>query len=112
MEKAREFQKNVYFYFTDYTKSFDCESQQIVENSPILIEMGVADYLTCVLKNLKAGQAATVRPDLKQLTGSKLGKDYNKAVYCHPAYLTYMQSTSCKIPTGWITSWNQDCWEK
>ena len=98
MEKAREFQKNVYFYFTDYTKSFDCESQQIVENSPILIEMGVADYLTCVLKNLKAGQAATVRPDLKQLTGSKLGKDYNKAVYCHPAYLTYMQSTSCKIP--------------
>ena len=47
-----------------------------------------------------------------QLTGSKLGKEYIKAVYCHPAYLTYMQSTSCKMP-GWIKhSWNQDCWEK
>ena len=39
--------------------------------------------------------------DLKQWTDSKLGKEYVKAVYCHPAYLTYMQSTSCKIP-GWM----------
>ena len=38
---------------------------------------------------------------MEQQTGSKLGKDYIKAVYCHPAYLTYMQSTSCKMP-GWI----------
>ena len=37
-------------------------------------------------------------PDMEQLTGSKLGKEYIKAVYCHPAYLTYMQSTSCKVP--------------
>ena len=42
-------------------------------------------------------------------TGSKLGKDYVKAVYCHPVYLTYMQSTSCECWTGWSTSWNQDC---
>ena len=41
-----------------------------------------------------------LEPDLKQLTYSKLGKEHNKAVYCHPAYLTYMQSTSCKIPAG------------
>ena len=40
-------------------------------------------------------------PDMKQLTGSKLGKEYDKAVYCHPAYLTYMQSTSHKTP-GWM----------
>ena len=39
-------------------------------------------------------------PDMEQQTGSKLGKEYIKAVYCHPAYLTYMQSTSCKIPAG------------
>ena len=39
--------------------------------------------------------------DMEQQTGSKLGKDYVKAVYCHPAYLTYMQNTSCKIP-GWM----------
>ena len=50
--------------------------------------------------------------DMKELTGCKLGKEHNKAIYCHPAYLTYMQSTSCKMPAGWITSWNQDCWEK
>ena len=50
--------------------------------------------------------------DLKQQTGSKLGKEYIKAVYCHPAYLTDMQSTSWKCWAGWITSWNQDCWKK
>ena len=41
-----------------------------------------------------------LEPDMEQLTGSKLEKMYNKAVYCHPAYLTYMQSTSCKVPDG------------
>ena len=48
----------------------------------------------------------------EQWTGSKLGKEYVKAVYCYPAYLTYMQSTSCEMP-GWMKhSWNQDFWEK
>ena len=42
-----------------------------------------------------------LEPDMEQQTGSKLGKVYSKAVYCHPAYLTYMQSTSCEIP-GWM----------
>ena len=41
--------------------------------------------------------------DMEQQTGSKLGKEYTEAVYCHPAYLTYMQSTSCKMP-GWMSS--------
>ena len=50
--------------------------------------------------------------DMEQWTGSKLGKEYIQAVYCHPAYSTYMQSTSCKMPAGWSTSWNQDCREK
>ena len=48
-----------------------------------------------------------LEPDIEQLTGSKLGKKYDKAVYCHPAYLTCMQSTLCKMP-----GWNQDCQEK
>ena len=55
-----------------------------------------------------------LEPDMKQQIDSKLGMEYVKAVYCHPAYLTYMESTSCEMP-GWIqdfTSWNQDCWEK
>ena len=42
-----------------------------------------------------------LEPDMEQQTGCKLGKEYVKAVYCHPAYLTYMQSTSCEMP-GWM----------
>ena len=50
--------------------------------------------------------------DMEQQNGSELRKEYVKAVYYHPAYLTYMQSTSWKCWAGWITSWNQDCQEK
>ena len=49
---------------------------------------------------------------MEQQTGSELGKEYDKAVYCHPAYLTYMQSTSCKMLAWMSTSWNQDCQQK
>ena len=67
----------------------------------ILKEMGVPDHLTCLLRNLYVGQEATLEPDMEPWAGSKLGKDYVKAVYCHPAYLTSMQSTSCEMP-GWM----------
>ena len=63
--------------------------------------MGIPDHMTCLLRNLYAGQEAKLEPDMEQQTGSKLGKEYIKAVYCHPAYLTYMQSTSCEMP-GWM----------
>ena len=56
--------------------------------------MGIPDHLTWLLRNLYAGQEALVRIYMEQQTDSKLGKEYIKAVYCHPAYLTYMQSTS------------------
>ena len=56
--------------------------------------MGIPDNLTCLLRDLYTGQEATVRTGHEQPTGSKLGKEYIKVVYCHPAYLTYMQSTS------------------
>ena len=62
--------------------------------------MGIPDHLTCLLRILYAGEEET-EPDMEQQTGSKLGKQYIKAIYCHPAYLTYMQSTSCKMP-GWM----------
>ena len=58
--------------------------------------MGIPDHLTCLLRNLYADQKAT-ELDLEQQTGSKSGKEYIKAVYCHLAYLTYMQSTSCEM---------------
>ena len=63
----------------------------------ILKEMGIPDHLTCLLRNLYAGQEATVRNRHGQCTSSKLGKEYNKAIYCHSAYLTYMQCTSCEM---------------
>ena len=92
MEKAREFQKNIYFCFTDHAKAFDCVDHNNLWN--ILKEMGIPDHLTCLLRNLCAGQEATVRTGHGTKTGSKQEKEYVKAVYCYPAYLTYIQSTS------------------
>ena len=77
----------MYFCFIDYAKAFDCEDHSKLWK--ILKEMGMPDQFTCLLRNLYAGQEAT-EPDMEQQTGSKLGKEYVKAVYCHPAYLTYM----------------------
>ena len=91
-KKAREFQKNICLCFIDYAKAFDCVDHNKLWK--ILKEMGIPDHLTYLLGNLYAGQEATVKLDTEQQTGSKLGKEYIKAVYCHPAYLTYMQSTS------------------
>ena len=99
IEKARNFQKNIYLCFTEYTKAFDCVDHNKLWK--ILKEMGILDYVTCILRNLYAGQEATVRTGHEQWTGSKLGKEYVKAVYCHPAYLTYMQSTSWET-LGWM----------
>ena len=89
IEKAREFQKNIYFCLIDYTKAFDCVDHNKLWK--LLKNMGIPGHLICLFRNLYAGQEATVRTGH---TGSKLGKEYVKAVYCHPAYLTYMQSTS------------------
>ena len=92
MEKAREFQKNIYFCFIDYAKAFDCVDHNKLWK--ILKEMGIPDHLSCLLRNLYAGQEATVRTGHGTTDWFQIGKEYVKAVYCHPAYLTYMQSTS------------------
>ena len=58
-------------------------------------EMGIPDHITCLLRNLYAGQKKNIlEHGMEQHTGSKYKKEYIKAVYCHPAYLSYMQSTS------------------
>ena len=62
--------------------------------------MGIPDHLNCLMRNMYAGQEATVRTGHEQQTGSNLGKEYDKAVYCHVAYLTYMQSTSWEMLDG------------
>ena len=59
IEKAREFQRNIYFCFIDYAKAFDCVDYNTLWK--ILEEMGISDHLTCLLRNLYAGQEATVR---------------------------------------------------
>ena len=92
MEKAKEFQKNIDFSFIDYAVVL---TVWITTNWKILEEMGIPDHLTCM--QVRKQQ---LEPDMKQQTGSKLEKEY-KAVYCHSAYLTSMQSTSCKMP-GWM----------
>ena len=63
--------------------------------------MGIPDHLTCLLRNLFAGQKEQLDLDMKQRTGSKLGKQYIKAVYCHLANLTYKQNLSCEM-LGWM----------
>ena len=87
IEKAREFQKNI--CFIDYARTFDYVDHHKLWK--ILKEMGIPDHLTCLLRNLYAGQEATVRTeDMEQQTDSKQRKEYVKFVYCHPTYLAYM----------------------
>ena len=73
----------------------------ITTNWKILQEMEYQTTLTDSWESCMQVKKQQLEPDMEQLTGSKLEKMYNKAVYCHPAYLTYMQSTSCKVP-GWM----------
>ena len=87
----REFQKNIYFCFTDYAKAFDCVHHNKLWK--ILKQMEIPENLTCLLRNMYAGQEATVRTG-HGTTRSKSAKEYIKVVYCHRVYLTYMQSTS------------------
>ena len=98
MEKAREFQKSIYFCFIDYAEAFDCMDHNKLWK--ILQEMGAPNHLTRLLRDLYEGQKAT-ELDMEQFTGSKLGKKYYKAVHCYPIYLTNMQSTSCDM-LGWM----------
>ena len=97
--KKQEFQKHIYFCFTDYAKIFDCIDHNKL--CSILKVMGILDHLTYLLRNLYAGQEATHTIINGTRTGSKLGNEYINAIYCHLTYLNYMQSTSCEMP-GWM----------
>ena len=100
MEKAREFQKNIYFCFIDYAKAFHCVDHKKLWK--ILKEMGIPDHLTCLLRNPYAGQEATVRTGLGTTDWFQIGKGVCQGCICHPAYLTSIQSTS------WETlDWNK-----
>ena len=91
-KKQERSRKNIYFCFIDYAKDFGCvDCNQLWK---ILKEMGIPDHLICLLRNLYAGQEATVRTGHGTTDWFQIAKEYIKAVYCHPAYLTSMQSTS------------------
>ena len=88
-KKQESFRKIIYFCCIDYIKALDCVDHNKLWK--ILKEMGMPDRLTCLLRNLYAGQEATVRTGHGTTDWFQIGKKYIKAVYCHPAYLTYMQ---------------------
>ena len=97
IEKAREFQK-----ISASLTALKPLTIWITTNWKILKEMGIPDHLACLLRNLSAGQETEkLEMDMEQQTGSKLRKEYLKAVYYLCAYLTYMQSTSGKMP-DWV----------
>ena len=89
LSKEQESSRKTYFSFIDYAKAFEYVDHNKLWK--ILKEVGIQDHLTCLLRNQYTGQESTVR------TGHGI-TDWFKAVYCHPAYLTSMQSASCKTP--------------
>ena len=96
IDKAREVQKTSNYCFIDYTKAFD----HVDHNNlwKILKEMGIPDHLPASWETCMQVKKQQLELDMEQQTGSKSGKQYIRAIYCHPAYLTYIQSTSCKMP--------------
>ena len=109
IKKAREFQKNIYFCFIDYAKAFDCGDHNKLWQ--ILKEMGIPDHLSCLLRNLYAGQEATVR------TGHgtdwlKIGKGVHQGCVLSPCLFNLCRVHHEKRWAGGSTSLNQDCHEK
>ena len=107
IEKAREFQKNIYLCFIDYTKAFDCVDHNKLWK--ILKEMGIPDHLTCLLRNLYAGQEATVRTGHGTTDWFQIGKGVHQG-----CIVTLLIQLLCRVHhekrwAGGSTSWNRDC---
>ena len=100
--KAREFQETICFYFIDFAKAFDCVDHSKLWK--ILKEMGIPDHLTCFLRNLCAGQEATVKTGHGTTDWFQIGKGGCQGCILSPCLLNFYAGRS--------TSWHQDCWEK
>ena len=98
MERAREFQKNICFCFIDYAKAFVWITTNCGEFFKRWEYQTIWPASWEIHMQVKKQQ---LELDMEQQSGSKLGKEYIKAVYCHPAYLTFMQSASWEMP-GWM----------
>ena len=90
IEKPREFHKNIYFCFIDYAKALDCVEHNKLRK--MLHEMEISDHLTCLLRNLFAGQEQQLELGVEQQTNSKSGKWYVKFVYCHFSSVQFSHS--------------------
>ena len=104
--KKQEFQKNIFFCFTDYAKTFDCVDHNKLWE--ILQEMGIPDHLICLLRNLYAGQEATVRFGHGTTDWFQIGKGVRQG-----CIVTLLIQLKCRVHhekrwAGWSTSWNQD----
>ena len=87
MEKAREFQKNIYFCFIDCAKGFDCVDHNKLWK--ILKEMGIPDHLICLIRNLYAGQETTVRTRHRTIDWFKIGKGVHQSCILSPCILNF-----------------------
>ena len=107
--KSKRVPENIYTSALDYTKAFDCVDHNRLWK--ILKEMGTPDHLTCLLRNLYAGQEATVRTQLGTTDWFQIGKELCQGCILSPCllnfYVEYIMQNS-----GWSTSWNQDYKEK
>ena len=105
IEKVRKFQENIYFFFNDYAKAFDCMDHNKLWK--IFKEMGLPDHLTCLLRNLYAGQEATVRMVHGTIDCFQVGKGVHQGCIVSPClfnlYTEYIMQNA---------SWNQDCQQK
>ena len=111
IEKAREFQENIYFCFIDYTKAFNCVDHNKLWE--ILNDMGTPDHLTYLPRNLHAGQEATVWTGHATTYWFRIGKGVCQDCILSPCLFNlYAEYINVKCQAGWSISWNQDCQEK
>ena len=111
MEKAREFQKNIYFCFIDCAKAFDYVDHNKLWK--ILKDMGIPDHLTCLLRNLYAGQKGTVRTGHGTRDWFQIGKGVHQGcTLSRCLFKLHAEYIMRKHGAGRSTSWNHDCWEK
>ena len=111
-KKQESSRKHLFLFYWLCQSLWLCASQQSMENFSTLWKWEYQTTWPASWEICMQVKKQQLELDIEKQTGSKSGKEYIKAVYCHPAYLTYMQSTSCEM-SGWMsTSWNQDCQEK
>ena len=102
--------KKIYFCFIDYSKDFDCVDHSKLWK--ILREMGIPDPLTCLLRNLYAGQEATVRTGHETTDGFQIGKGERQGCILSPCLFNFYAEYIMRNGGLEETSWNEDCWEK